>query len=105
MKRRVLSTFATVILCLVIGANAYLVIALLVLNPKDYHDIPYFSIITGVLAGVGLTIGIVGWINRRRGKTIQRNERMSKLSLLVITALVVIMVVIYLIITLVNSFR
>lgn len=88
MKRRVLSTFVLVMALFVFGANAYVLIAPLVLGANAYHDNPYFSFIRWASTGVLLIAIALGWRYRWPGKTIWDAFSPRAIVLVIIMAVV-----------------
>jgi len=92
MKRRVLSIFVLVMALFVFGANAYVLIAPLMLGPNGYHDDPYFSFIRWVSTGVLLIAIALGWRYRWPGKTIRDAFSPRAIVLLIIITVVLILI-------------
>jgi len=75
----------------VIGANAYVLIAPLVIGANAYHDNPYFSFIRWASTGVLLIAMALGWRYRWPEKTI-RDAFSPRAIVLVIIITVVLLV-------------
>lgn len=92
MKRRVLSTFVLVMALFVLGANAYVLIAPLVLGANGYHDNPYFSFIRWLSTGVLLIAIALEYRYRWPEKTIRDMFSPRAIVLIIIMTVVVLLI-------------